>query len=187
MVLGTAFPADRIRHIYPRTIIPKRTSGPESDSWSLGFLSSGPSGLQGACKLQPGLPIKPMLAKAAEGVGEALRSLAAAGGSGGGSVLAEYKYDGQRAQIHLTETRQARGLVWLRPHIVQIITVMASARSSSSSSSKPSKPAAACFSSFADVTKSRIMSPMVHDHSIFRFTSSAATGRTRLVGLSYGT
>ena len=66
---------------------------------------SGPAALRHACKLQPGLPIKPMLAKASEGVVEALRSLA--GASDGVSVLGEFKYDGQRAQIHLTDARQA--------------------------------------------------------------------------------
>jgi hypothetical protein len=49
-----------------------------------------------------------MLAKASEGVVEALRSLAAAAGASDGvSVLGEFKYDGQRAQIHLTDARQA--------------------------------------------------------------------------------
>ena len=42
-----------------------------------------------------GVPLKPMLAKICEGIPDALRQL--------GSIpfLAEYKYDGQRAQIHL--------------------------------------------------------------------------------------
>lgn len=48
-----------------------------------------------------GVPIKPMLAKASEGVGDALRAL-----RGAPRVLAEYKYDGMRAQIHLLEGGQ---------------------------------------------------------------------------------
>ena len=41
-----------------------------------------------------GVPLKPMLAKICEGIPDALRQLK-------GDFLAEFKYDGQRSQIHL--------------------------------------------------------------------------------------
>jgi len=48
------------------------------------------------CKpwINTGIPLKPMLAKICEGIPDALRQLQ-------GSFLAEFKYDGQRSQIHL--------------------------------------------------------------------------------------
>ena len=42
-----------------------------------------------------GVPLKPMLAKITEGIPDAIRQL------GSTPFLAEHKYDGQRAQIHL--------------------------------------------------------------------------------------
>jgi DNA ligase-1 len=45
--------------------------------------------------MAPGVPVKPMLARACSGPGDALRLL------GRGALLAEHKYDGQRAQVHL--------------------------------------------------------------------------------------
>lgn len=42
-----------------------------------------------------GVPLKPMLAKISEGVPDAIKQLK------GEPFLAEYKYDGTRAQIHL--------------------------------------------------------------------------------------
>ena len=46
------------------------------------------------CRFCTGVPLKPMLAKICNGIPDALRQLK-------GAFLAEYKYDGQRAQIHL--------------------------------------------------------------------------------------
>ena len=43
----------------------------------------------------PGVPVKPMLAKPTAGVGEVLDRAA------GGLIVAEYKYDGERAQVHV--------------------------------------------------------------------------------------
>ena len=42
-----------------------------------------------------GVPLKPMLAKISEGIPDAIKQLK------GSPFLAEYKYDGTRAQIHL--------------------------------------------------------------------------------------
>ncbi|KAK9793179.1 hypothetical protein WJX73_007861 [Symbiochloris irregularis] len=59
------------------------------------LLEEGIDGLEQRCSLTPGVPLKPMLAKICEGIPDALRQL------GSTPFLAEHKYDGQRAQIHL--------------------------------------------------------------------------------------
>lgn len=46
-------------------------------------------------RFTPGVPVKPMLAKPTAGVGEVLDRAA------GGAIVAEYKYDGERAQVHV--------------------------------------------------------------------------------------
>ena len=102
------------------------------------LLEGGPEGIEERCGFTPGVPVKPMLAKPSEGVQEALLNFrglwekgtaaaAARGGvgssnktsssSGDGSaaagvlgvrVSAEWKYDGQRAQIHMLEDKTVR-------------------------------------------------------------------------------
>lgn len=54
------------------------------------------------CHLTPGIPIKPMLAKISEGIADAVAQLK------GADFLAEYKYDGVRAQIHVLPRSAAR-------------------------------------------------------------------------------
>jgi DNA ligase-1 len=49
------------------------------------------------CKLQPGVPVAPMLAKPTKQIGEVLKRLS------GLEFTMEYKYDGERAQVHLLE------------------------------------------------------------------------------------
>lgn len=59
--------------------------------------------------MAPGVPIKPMLARICEGAADAVRLMGAAAGGGGSPTtcfLAEYKYDGRRAQIHLLPSGQ---------------------------------------------------------------------------------
>ena len=51
--------------------------------------------LHRACKLIPGVPVHPMLAKPTKEIGEVLRRLS------GLAFTMEYKYDGERAQVHL--------------------------------------------------------------------------------------
>ncbi|GAB4816048.1 hypothetical protein N2152v2_003094 [Parachlorella kessleri] len=58
--------------------------------------------LEARCTMTPGVPIKPMLAKITEGIPDAIKQLK------GAPFLAEYKYDGMRAQIHMLPGGQVK-------------------------------------------------------------------------------
>ncbi|KAG2440908.1 hypothetical protein HXX76_003761 [Chlamydomonas incerta] len=61
------------------------------------LVEHGSADLLSRCHFMPGVPVKPMLAKATNGVGEVLEKFTDI------EFTVEYKYDGERAQVHVLD------------------------------------------------------------------------------------
>ena len=93
------------------------------------LIDSGIENLSESCKLLPGVPVKPMLAHPSKSIDEVLKRFS------NKTFTCEYKYDGERAQLHKTETsqyvysRNSENLSGKYPEILELITTISTCKS----------------------------------------------------------
>jgi hypothetical protein len=105
----TKYPAEVVQYLDKQQTIEKRLDGavqiikraysevPSYDALLDAALRVPLTAMYQACTLTPGIPVAPMLAKPTKSIQEVLQRL------NGQKFTCEYKYDGERAQIHLLE------------------------------------------------------------------------------------
>jgi len=78
--------------------------------------------LHEVCHISLGIPVKPMLAKPSKGIPEVVQRLS------GKRFTAEYKYDGERAQIHIVDrnnikvySRNSENMTEKYPDVIQVV------------------------------------------------------------------
>ncbi|KAI1816041.1 ATP-dependent DNA ligase [Poronia punctata] len=84
----------------------------ELPSWDVvipAMLNNGIMKLKDSCKLRPGVPLKPMLAKPTKAITEVLDRFE------NQTFTCEYKYDGERAQIHYVAKERSDDLIEALP------------------------------------------------------------------------
>jgi len=86
------------------------------------FLGHTGRTLHEACHITLGIPLKPMLAKPSKGIPEVVQRLT------GKRFTAEYKYDGERAQIHIVDrntikvySRNSEDMTEKYPDVIQVV------------------------------------------------------------------
>eukprot|EP00434_Breviolum_minutum_P032822 symbB.v1.2.029029.t1/scaffold3130.1/size80623/5 len=94
------------------------------------LLHGGVEAVRKNCTLQLGVPMQPMLAKACTSVAELLKRILGSmpEKAARATLAAEYKYDGQRAQIHILEngvvkifSRKLDDMTYKYPDVVSVI------------------------------------------------------------------
>ncbi|GAB1861374.1 DNA ligase [Camponotus japonicus] len=91
---------DRFKQKYDEIALILKTTYCECPNYNLivpVLLEDGINGLPSKCKLTPGIPLKPMLAHPTKGIQEVLTRFE------GLKFTCEWKYDGERAQIHVAD------------------------------------------------------------------------------------